>query len=151
MRASAIEGNIESKANGGDRRYRVGNCLLPMSPSFLSSKSRKCFLLDISPKPLMVFSDQSSMISAWVFRTHIESPTSSATLNRSYVVWTSADTQRLERFMEMRLRRYVANGDVLGCSARVEKGRERMECFSEAIVLRVWEESVGNVCTIRTL
>lgn len=50
----------------------------------------------------------------------MESPTSSATLNRSYVVWTSADTQRLERFMEMRLRRYVANGDVLGCSARVE-------------------------------
>ena len=45
--------------------------------------------------------------------------------------------------MEMRLRRYVAIGDALGCSARVEKGRERMECLWEAIVVNDWEGRVG--------
>ena len=96
---------MKSRSDGGKGRPGVEHGLLPISPSFLSSKSRKCFLLDISCKPLIVFSDQSSMISAWVLSTHIVSPTSSATLNRSYVLWTSADTQRLERFMEIRLRR----------------------------------------------
>ena len=83
----------------------MGRGLLPISPSFLSSNSKKRFRLDISCNPAMVFWDQSSMISAWVLRTQIWSPISSATLSRSYVVWTSAETQRLERFMEMRLRR----------------------------------------------
>lgn len=55
----------------GGTRWRMGQCLLPISPSFLSSKSRKCFLLDISSKPLIVLSDQSSMISAWVLSTQM--------------------------------------------------------------------------------
>ncbi len=53
------------------KALRRGHCLLPMSPSFLSSKSRKRFLFDISSKPLIVLSDQSSMISAWVLSTHM--------------------------------------------------------------------------------
>ena len=41
--------------------------VLPISPSFLSSKSRKCFRCEISCRPLIVFSEKSSTMSAWVF------------------------------------------------------------------------------------
>ncbi len=74
---------MNGRAKGGDWGCRVGHDLLPMSPSFLSSKSRKRFRVEISCKPLMVSCDQSSIMSAWVLRTQIWSPTSSATLNRS--------------------------------------------------------------------
>ena len=53
----------------------------------------------------MVFSEKSSTMSAWVLRTQIESPTSSARRSNADVELTSAETQRLERFMEMRWRR----------------------------------------------
>ena len=42
----------------------------------------------------------------------------------------------------------MARGDGLGCSARVEKGRERLGCFLEAIGKWVVDEmeKVGDVC-----
>lgn len=55
----------------GDRQCRMQHHLLPISPSFLSSKRRKCFLLDIAFRPLIVFSDQSSMMSACVLSTQM--------------------------------------------------------------------------------
>lgn len=82
-----------------------GNNILPISPNFLSSKIRKRFRLATSLKPLTVLSPQSSMISAWVLRMQMESPTSSATERSSAVVETSAETQRLVFLSAMRWRR----------------------------------------------
>ena len=50
-------------------------------------------------------SPKSSMMSAWVLRIQIESPTSSARRSRAAVEWTSAETQRLERFIDISWRR----------------------------------------------
>lgn len=44
------------------------------------------------------------------------------------MVCTSAETQRFERFIEIRLSRYVVRLGVLGSSARREKGSKRVEC-----------------------
>lgn len=79
--------------------------VLPMSPNLRSSKRRKCFRLEISCSAFIVSLEKSSMMSACVLRTQIESPTSSASWIRSWVVCTSAETQRLERLIEIRLRR----------------------------------------------
>lgn len=49
----------------------AGRCILPMSPNFLSSNIKKRFLLDISLRPLIVFSEKSSIMSAWVLSTQI--------------------------------------------------------------------------------
>ena len=46
-------------------------------------------------------SEKSSMMSAWVLRTHIESPISSARRSRANVEWTSAETHRLDCLIEM--------------------------------------------------
>ena len=80
-------------------------CILPMSPNFRSSKSRNFFRREISLRLLMVRSPKSSTMSAWVLRTHIESPTSSASRKRAEVELTSADTQRLDFLTAMRWRR----------------------------------------------
>lgn len=79
--------------------YIIG--LLPISPNFRSSKIRKFFRLAISWSPLIVRSEKSSMMSACVLSTHIESPISSANLSRIEVEWTSAETQRLDFLIEM--------------------------------------------------
>ena len=75
--------SIDSKADSRGVRRDHNDDLLPMSPSFLSSKSRKRLRVDISCKRAIVFFDQSSMISAWVLRTQMWAPISSAILRRS--------------------------------------------------------------------
>ena len=75
--------SIESRVGDEGDLGRAKHGLLPISPSFLSSNRRKRFRLDISRKPEMDFSDQSSMISAWVLSRQIWSPISSAILSRS--------------------------------------------------------------------
>jgi len=66
----------------------------------------------------MVLCPKSWMMSACVFSTQMESPTSSARRNSSVVDVTSAETQRLVCLAAMSLKRYAASGDVLGSSAR---------------------------------
>ena len=51
--------------------FHGGDAVLPISPNFLSSKIKKCLFLDILLRPLMVFSEKSSIMSAWVLRTQM--------------------------------------------------------------------------------
>jgi len=90
---------VEPEWSGG------GRYVLPISPNFLSSNSRKPFCLLISFNLRTVRSFQSSMMSACVLSTHIESPTSSASCNSAAVLLTSAETQRFDLLTVMRCRR----------------------------------------------
>ncbi len=54
-----------------------------MSPNLRSSKRRKCFRSEISRSAFIVSLEKSSMMSACVLKTQMESPTSSASWIRS--------------------------------------------------------------------
>jgi hypothetical protein len=66
------------------------------------------------------------MISAWVLSRHIESPSSSAIAKSSEDVVTSADTHRLDRFMVIRLSKYVFRGGHEGSAALAEYDKVRV-------------------------
>lgn len=68
------------------------------------------------------------MMSACVFSTQIESPTSSASFKRAEVEVTSAETHRLERLIVISWSRYEVRGWVFGRSARTVNGWVREQC-----------------------
>lgn len=121
-----------------------GEYLLPMSPNFRSSKIRNFFRRLISCRPVMVRSEKWSMMSACVFSTQMESPTSSASFRRAEVEVTSAETHRLERLMVISWSRYEARGWVFGRSARTANGWVREECCG-ADMMPVVEDSAAGI------
>jgi len=111
-----------------------GSDVPPMSANLRSSKMRNRFRFAISRSAWAVRSVQSVTMSQCVLSRQIESPTSSASCSSSADVSTSADRQRFECFIDMRLRRYDARAPVVGRPERARYVLVRVACEDMVVV-----------------